>query len=209
MLRPDCIGDAVSVIHDGCWVCVDLTTCTVSGDDPGGSDVADPGVETVEPADVPADPGPTVEGTWLDPATGLRWQQPPSNGKLVHSAAKTYCTDLDLGGYTDWRLPRIDELRGLIRGCPATETGGACSVTNSCTKTACKNAACDGCTEGQGPNAGCYWAPELTGDCGWCWSGDNVQDAASMTWVVVYEGGYLYQSAQAPVIVANNVRCVR
>ncbi len=209
MLRPDCIGEAVSVIRNGCWVCVDLTACTASGDDPGGSDVADPGVESVEPADVPSDPGQTVEGTWVDPATGLRWQQPPTDSKFVESAAKTYCNDLALGGFTDWRLPRIDELRGLIRGCPATETGGACGVTNSCTKAACKSAACDGCTEGQGPNGSCYWAPELTGNCRWYWSGDDVQDATTMTWAVVYEGGYIIQAAKMPVIGANNVRCVR
>jgi hypothetical protein len=222
MLRPDCVGDAVSVIRDGCWVCVDLATCTGSADDPGGADVADPGLETIEPADVPqdlpkdlptdsasSDPGSTAEGTWIDPATSLRWQQPPTDTKYLLADATTYCSSLDLGGYADWRLPRIDELRSLIRGCPGTMTGGTCGVTNSCTKATCTNASCDGCTENAGPNGGCYWAPELTGNCRWYWSGDDVQDVPSKTWAVVYDGGYIIQSAQLPVIGTNNVRCVR
>jgi formylglycine-generating enzyme required for sulfatase activity len=37
------------------------------------------------------------------------------NGKSVswHKATK-YCRNLRLGGYSDWRLPTIDELEGLV-----------------------------------------------------------------------------------------------
>lgn len=219
MLRPDCIGEAVSVIKDGCWVCVELATCVGSADgvvvdDVAQPDVTDGDVEIVEPSDVSpvdtviSDPGPAAEGTWVDPATGLRWQQSPADKKVAWSGAPAYCAGLELGGYSDWRLPRIGELRSLIRGCPSTETGGSCGVTNTCLGAACKNKACDGCTENEGPNAGCYWAPELTGNCGWYWSSDLVQGSTTSTWVVVYEGAYIYQSTQLPLL-GNYIRCVR
>ena len=40
--------------------------------------------------------------------------------------AKQYCQKLDPNG--KWRLPTIDELRKVIKGCPATESKGECSL---------------------------------------------------------------------------------
>ena len=53
--------------------------------------------------------------------------------------AKKYCEEL--GG----RLPTISELRTLIKNCPATESGGSCGVTDSCSTTSCWDETCDGC----------------------------------------------------------------
>lgn len=54
-----------------------------------------------------------VRGYWIDPSTGLMWAG-KDNGKDVnwHKAAK-YCRDLQLAGYSDWRLATIDELRKI------------------------------------------------------------------------------------------------
>jgi len=54
-----------------------------------------------------------VRGYWVDPATGLMWAG-KDNGKDInwHKATK-YCRDLRLAGYSDWRLPTIDELQGI------------------------------------------------------------------------------------------------
>ncbi len=63
------------------------------------------------------------DGTVLDLATGLTWQQSPdtnldvyidANDKLPYAGAQAYCDTLDLAGKTDWRLPDIKQLYSLI-----------------------------------------------------------------------------------------------
>ena len=54
------------------------------------------------------------DGTISDHKTGLIWQR-SDDGKVRNCAdANQYCEDLVLGGYSDWRLPRIDELFSII-----------------------------------------------------------------------------------------------
>jgi Protein of unknown function (DUF1566) len=43
-------------------------------------------------------------GTTTDTMTGLMWQK-VDGGEMTVEAAATYCTALNLGGYTNWRLP--------------------------------------------------------------------------------------------------------
>ncbi|MFR9650647.1 MAG: DUF1566 domain-containing protein [Rikenellaceae bacterium] len=50
------------------------------------------------------------DGTVTDLNSGLMWQQvPPSEGS-TWAKAKEYCENLELGGYTDWRMPTLKEL---------------------------------------------------------------------------------------------------
>jgi hypothetical protein len=49
---------------------------------------------------------------WTDPATGLTWTIQNSI-KMDWNQAIAYCTNLHLGGYSDWHLPVIDELQGI------------------------------------------------------------------------------------------------
>jgi hypothetical protein len=55
--------------------------------------------------------------TWIDPATGLMWAKKDSaNGSgsgMNWNESSTYCSSLSLGGYSNWRLPTIDELTGI------------------------------------------------------------------------------------------------
>ena len=55
----------------------------------------------------------------------LQWSN-RSPEKMNWPKAIDYCRNLNEGGYSNWRLPDIDELRTLIKNCPKTETGGEC-----------------------------------------------------------------------------------
>ena len=53
------------------------------------------------------------DGTITDLNTGLMWQQTSEFDRISFDEAFEYVDDLELGGYTDWRLPTIDELYSL------------------------------------------------------------------------------------------------
>ncbi|WP_372744093.1 DUF1566 domain-containing protein [Lutibacter sp.] len=53
------------------------------------------------------------DGTITDNITGLMWQQDMGE-KISFEAALTKAPNLNLGGYTDWRIPTIKELYSLI-----------------------------------------------------------------------------------------------
>ncbi len=49
------------------------------------------------------------DGTVTDNNTGLMWQQTPETEKMTYDEAIEYVENLELAGYTDWRLPTIKE----------------------------------------------------------------------------------------------------
>lgn len=109
---------------------------------------------------------------WNDPATGLSWQDPQKDAYtsdypgLTQPDAQRYCKELALGGYDDWRLPNIDELRTLLRGNPSHESGGDCPIREGSVKGDMYDPGCIQAPDYEGPGAGgCYWAPELSGPC--------------------------------------------
>jgi|GEM_PF-664649 len=54
-------------------------------------------------------------GTIMDNKTGLMWQQADDGVERYWDDASNHCCqDLRLGGYSDWRLPRVDELRTIV-----------------------------------------------------------------------------------------------
>ncbi|MBP5591798.1 DUF1566 domain-containing protein [bacterium] len=63
-----------------------------------------------------------------DSSTGTVWSSITS-GKMKVTEAISYCETMNEGGYTDWKLANIDELRTLVENSPKTETGGICSVS--------------------------------------------------------------------------------
>jgi gluconolactonase len=53
------------------------------------------------------------DGTVTDQVTGWMWQQ-VDGGEMIFAKAGLYCQNLDLGGYTDWRLPFSYELLSIV-----------------------------------------------------------------------------------------------
>ena len=86
--------------------------------------------------------GPFVDngdGTVTDKGTGLMWQKTSDGSEKTKETACQYCEDLTLGGYSDWRTPRVDEMITIMDyslcndmimgGCSALPTvfeGGQC-----------------------------------------------------------------------------------
>ena len=98
------------------------------------------------------------------------------------TTANSYCEDRTTGGFDDWRLPTISELRSIVINCSRFESGGACAITDGCTDAiSCDHAGTciphcnvgpdfqwDGLTDGNETN---YWSS--TGDTsvvGFMWS---------------------------------------
>jgi len=116
--------------------------------------------------------GCTYYSAWCDNDSDLCWQDPQKDagvenyGGITYADAVRYCEGLMFGGYDDWRLPTIDELRTLVRGNPPTETGGECAMTEGSSFDVMNDSACLPVVDLGGPGSGgCYWPPELTGSC--------------------------------------------
>jgi hypothetical protein len=52
-------------------------------------------------------------GTVLDTRTNLMWATKDNGDDIGWQSAKSYCENYRAGGYTDWRMPTLDELEGL------------------------------------------------------------------------------------------------
>ena len=164
--------------------------------------VEDTPVEDIQPEDVEAEP---TGGTWTDPGSGLTWQNPRAESTMPWQDAMDYCENLTLDGHGDWRLPTISELRSLIRGCPATQTGGSCGVDDVCLSASCWSD-CTGCLIDGGPDEGCYWPVEVNGGCFYYWSSSSCEDYVSRAWHVSFHNGSVGYGYKG---IYNAVRCVR
>jgi hypothetical protein len=67
----------------------------------------------------------SADGTYVtDHETGLMWSRDESP-RLDYAAAEKHCAELRLGGFSDWRLPTLDELQMIVdreRVKPAIDT---------------------------------------------------------------------------------------
>lgn len=53
------------------------------------------------------------DGTVTDTDTGLMWQQ-LEGGHMTWEDALDYCETLELAGFSDWRLPNVNELQSIV-----------------------------------------------------------------------------------------------
>ena len=147
---------------------------------------------------------------FYDRQSHLQWQEPPQMQDLTDwQSAIDYCDRLVFLGRSDWRLPTIEELRSLIRGCPETETGGACGVTDECTsfEDCYTTEACQAC-----PDLGqCYIHPNLDEDIcnnvNFFWSASTLEDNEDRVWTPFFGSGIVYWRVKESQYGA--VRCVR
>ncbi len=51
----------------------------------------------------------------IDTKTGLEWQKRPPSDRMDWNDALSYAESLELAGYSDWRLPRKEELLSLMK----------------------------------------------------------------------------------------------
>ena len=161
---------------------------------------------------------------WTDPATNLSWQNPQKDaytkgdGGVTQPDAIRYCQELELGGYDDWRLPNIDELRTLVRGNPPAEANGDCPLIEGSPREDMLDNACSPIEEYGGPGVdGCYWPPELSGTCNkpdpaakghpleYCSSTVSKDDPAWIADVMFDNGAVCFNH----ILSLAEVRCVR
>ncbi|MDE3743834.1 DUF1566 domain-containing protein [Maribacter polysaccharolyticus] len=65
------------------------------------------------------------DGTVTDLNTGLMWQQTPDFERHNYYDAFDYVDELEIGGYTDWRLPTIKELYSLLYSNGSLDASGS------------------------------------------------------------------------------------
>ena len=88
------------------------------------------------------------DGTVIDHASGLVWQQEDSgalaagdigNGTMDWAAALTHCEALELGGHGDWRLPNAKELQSIVDYTRSPDTTGTAAIDPIFAATAIEN----------------------------------------------------------------------
>lgn len=144
----------------------------------------------------------TGSDVWYDTSTGLCWMKSITLDSVSYSGAIGDCNNATVGGYDDWNLPTVNDLRSLVYDFYSgeeyppggitccfdvsdhygTKTGGPCGITDTCMATTCDNhttqyaGTCQSCSDGgDGPNNGCYLNPALDcrNDGGGTWDIEN------------------------------------
>lgn len=130
---------------------------------------------------------------------GLQWSnKAPSD--MSWNGAINYCKDLNEGGYSDWRLPTIDELRTLIQNHSGTQSGGSCPISEKAGKLAWR----DWIDDCGGSRSGSNFSK--LGDTGRFWSSSTLSDNPDNAWCVNFYLGYVNDYNKT---YDYYVRCVR
>ncbi|MCP4676024.1 MAG: DUF1566 domain-containing protein [Deltaproteobacteria bacterium] len=145
-------------------------------------------------------------GGKYDQETGLCWEN-PARGDHGWTGAISYCEELEAGGYTDWRLPTINELSSLLRGCSSSD----CPLSDPDVLNADigESPDCEKCDNRKGPgNDGCYWSADFDDMCDYepYWSSSQDKSYDNLAWNLAFDDGGFSLSQ---VTRSKAVRCVR
>lgn len=148
----------------------------------------------------------TSETPCKDSANGRIWSARAQYAK-EWSEAKTYCADLEEGGYPKgtWQLPTISDLRTIIVKCTYNMPEGSCGVTDECTTSSCYDQLlCNSTThsECKSDTSGCGSHSKLC-ETNSLWS--LSQKDGSSIWVVKFSEGNI---GSASTNDTRYVRCV-
>jgi len=202
-LAPLLLAAAMAVT--GCWQAQEVGAGT------GGIDDFLPDYPTIEDTDSDGDtdtwpPFEDEHGGAYDPDTQLVWQDPALDDLLMWQEAMDYCDELVHAGYDDWRLPTVDELQTLLRGCEGAED---CGVDDpECLLSNCNDGpGCEGCEDWEGPTVdGCYTVASLEGWCERYWSRSPALPGLYRNWLVDFVQA---KTLSDEIGYANGVRCIR
>ena len=138
---------------------------------------------------------------WEDPDSGLIWSM--RSDLMTWDMIADYCSNLSEGGFSDWRVPSIDELRTLIQGCPYVKPGAYCGVSDGCLSSGCWNYKCVLC-ENVDNNSYTKMDDAHTG---WhLWSASEISDNTDHIWEIDLRAGGLRKESKNE---RGFVRCVR
>ena len=136
----------------------------------------------------------------------LQWSEKAPT-TLVQLQAREYCKELREGGYKDWRLPTINDLRTLIQNHPGTVMGGTCKIYHN--GTSMNRDWTNDCAGRRGNNFSKLGDNETF----WSSSMDYIYD--DNAWFVSFSSGEIYSGYRGNdnygkyYGIHNHVRCVR
>ncbi len=108
---------------------------------------------------------------------GLMWEK--EIRKINWYDAMEYAKNLRLGGYSDWRLPTVDELKEVVRSCGGTSVEYSDEKNyKSITDKNKANSSYQSCCENKG----------FKNDY-WYWSSTSVSGSTDRAWIVTFDDG--------------------
>ncbi|MBO4699554.1 DUF1566 domain-containing protein [bacterium] len=139
--------------------------------------------------------------------TSRMWS-PKSENDMDWDDAVKFCENLTECDYSDWHLPTISELRGLIQNCHSTEAyDGSCGIFDKCKsyKDSCyDDDFCDGCTQDYKGKYSKFGKPDFL------WSSSepdtDFSNSSVYSWSVDFSRGGIFYNYKTE---EHGVRCVR
>ena len=147
---------------------------------------------------------------WTDSTSGLEWEYQSTPPLCDWQDAVAYCENLNACGHTDWRVPTIDELRSLVRGCTGTITGGPCPIHEGSAISDFTGDCFCNLLAGPGPG-NCYWDTVFGDGCGLAgnpyWSSSVLSSGASTSrWSLGFHTARFYTAEETQF---QAIRCTR